>query len=124
MYATAASSLVDLYTRAWAPVVVPGDRPEVRPMARYQSGVSGWATNLRHETIHLTPFQKILIPLLNGKRERPVVIRALAEAVRAGKLAVQADGEVVTDPQRVADLLSDTLTEQLAWLGRSTLLVG
>ena len=69
---------------------------------------------LRHAVLRLDdPMSRILLPLLDGSRDRAALHRALRAALASGELALERDGAAVTDPAEVECLLDSRLTSCL-----------
>jgi methyltransferase-like protein/2-polyprenyl-3-methyl-5-hydroxy-6-metoxy-1,4-benzoquinol methylase len=95
---------VELGLHAPAFAVAAGERPLASPLARLLAGEEGNIPTLRHDTIQLPPVARLLLPLLDGTRDRAALLAALAEMVETGVLAQDESG-----PQDMARLLETTL---------------
>jgi SAM-dependent methyltransferase len=86
-------------SRGFAATVTPepSDRPVARTIARLQSKADTIATSVWHESVHLTPLERSMLPLLDGTRDRAALAaetrapieeidRTLARLARAGVL--------------------------------------
>jgi methyltransferase-like protein len=97
-----------------------GERPVVSPVARYQVISSATVTNLRHETVLLSPSERHIVPLLDGRHDRAALVDALVGMAEAEKIKVEAEGRPVRDRQRLRSILAaqvDTSLERLASCG-------
>ena len=90
-----------------------GDRPTAGRVARAQSGNSGSVTNLRHESMQLDPFNRQLLQLLDGTRDRDALVEGLAEAVRAGRLEIKRSGQSLTEDAAISKVLYEAVNENL-----------
>jgi SAM-dependent methyltransferase len=69
-----------------------GDRPRASPLARLQAAAGEPITNLRHYTAELEDLDRLLLPHLDGSRDRPALGAVVADLVGRGVLAVGGDG--------------------------------
>jgi methyltransferase-like protein/2-polyprenyl-3-methyl-5-hydroxy-6-metoxy-1,4-benzoquinol methylase len=111
------SSLIDLHAFAPALAVAPGERPVALASARFQALLGHSVNNPYHHHIHLDTLGWYLVPFLDGTHDRD----ALAALVLANQtLAIERDGEALTDPEQKRRLLLDrvdTCLHNLAHLG-------
>jgi len=117
------SDLLELYTEPPRLVTHVGERPVASPLARYQVGRTSAITNRRHETVKLGPFHFILVPLLDGTRDRSALLDGLWQAATSGQLTVHQGSERVVDPEQLRRLLDSILDECLQQIGRLGLLI-
>lgn len=126
-----ASEILRIYTvsmvelRTWQPdyVIAPGERPRAFALAAYQARQSPSVTNLRHEMITLDAFNRHLIGLLDGKRDRSALMAALIEMARSGRMSVRKKDEgAITDPDALGGILEKSLENALVKLARTALL--
>ena len=110
-YAAGATEL-----RLWSPAlsVEPSPQPVASVLARLQATRGAEVTNLLHKGVTLNPFGRALVPLLDGTRNRPLLIAALKAAMTAGTLALPSQERA----------LQRTLLETLSGLGKAALLTG
>ncbi len=95
------------------------DRPVASKVARAQAGRPGNVTNLRHESLQLDAFNRQLLQLLDGSRDRDALVAGLADAVRAGALEIKQSGQPLTDPSAVSSILHEAVKENLPKLAKS-----
>jgi methyltransferase-like protein/SAM-dependent methyltransferase len=102
-----------------------GEKPLALPSARLRllMGESG-AANRRHELFRPSEFDRKLIPLLDGTRDRSALLKALTEMALRGELTVQASGNALTDAEAIAKALGPVLENTLTGLSNAALLVG
>lgn len=122
-YASASTRLVELHVHPPHFVVEITERPEASALARLQALASDQVTSLRHEIVSLGEFERHLLRLLDGVRDRSAIVAGLAELVGKGILAVQQDGVAIQDAERTRELLSQAVDRQLPELARNALLV-
>jgi methyltransferase-like protein/2-polyprenyl-3-methyl-5-hydroxy-6-metoxy-1,4-benzoquinol methylase len=120
---TSAASLVELHVHPPRFAAAVSDRPVASPLARYQAAVGNQVTNLRHELVTLGDFERHVLRLLDGSRDRAALVGALATLVAQGELMVQQDGQPVVDAAAIRRHLGQALEEQLPRLARGALLV-
>jgi methyltransferase-like protein/ubiquinone/menaquinone biosynthesis C-methylase UbiE len=122
-YARAGKALVELSLRPPRFAAEVSERPAASPLARLQAAGSPLVTSLRHETVHLTPFDRHLLPLLDGTRDRPALVEGLVERFRQAELSISQDEQPITDAARARAILAEVLERQLPLLARGALLV-
>lgn len=106
-------------------VTAPGERPVASPVARAQirHGVPD-LTNLRHAPVNVPdPLARHLLLLLDGTRDRPALVDALVDAVRAS-VAKEKGHPLHQDPAATRSALAVDLDRNLAALAKLALLTG
>ena len=93
-----------------------GERPLVAPLAREQAGSGRAVTNLRHENVQLGPFQRQLVPLLDGSRDAEALSQWIAGLIKDGTMKVN-------HPDAGEDVSAQLLAAQLRVLAGMGLLV-
>jgi hypothetical protein len=102
----------------------PSRLPQASPLARLQAARGSLrVTNLVHVVAELNPLHRVVLPLLDGTRDRTAILDAMAAAAEHGKLNVQEEGQPVRDADRARALLSTTIEPALAQLANMALLV-
>jgi methyltransferase-like protein/2-polyprenyl-3-methyl-5-hydroxy-6-metoxy-1,4-benzoquinol methylase len=122
-YASASGSLVEFHVRELPFVLRPGDRPVASQLARVQSASGTRVTNMRHESVNLNAVDRLLLPYLDGTRDQAALAETVADLVKKGNYSVKHQGQPITDPDQIRRIAGPLLTERLAFLGRSALLV-
>ena len=123
-YASSNSTLVELSLRPPRFATQVSQRPVAGPLVRLQAETARPVTNLRHEVVNLTPFDRHLLPLLDGTRNRAALLEALLERHERGQLHIcQEDDQPITDPSRAREILAEVLDQQLPKLAKAALLV-
>jgi SAM-dependent methyltransferase/methyltransferase-like protein len=123
--------LLGLWTGAMAEVSLaparcvrqPGERPLAAPLARWQAEHGDWATTLRHNVCKLDELSRFLLPLLDGSRDRAVLLAELAKLTAAGKLTVRLGNRPLTEASEVRTALTESLPVGLDVLARNGLLL-
>jgi hypothetical protein len=118
--------LVELH--CWAPSLAskPGDRPLVSPLARMQTTQESTITTLCHTSVEISgPLEKKLLQLLDGTRDRFIILKALEEAILSGEVTLPEaqDGEPIPEIAKVRAVLAGGLESQLNRLARLGLLL-
>ena len=111
----------------WAPSFVTdlSERPLASAVARYQNRSRKRISTLRHTGLELNDaLSRKLLDLLDGTRDFAVLVEALAAVVQAGKATLEANGEPVTDPAKIREMIAEELPSSLNGLARSAVLVG
>jgi hypothetical protein len=96
----------------WAPSFVAdvSERPIASPVARHQNRRTKRITTLRHTGLELNDaLSRNLLELLDGTRDLATLVEALAAIVQAGKATLEADGEPVTDPAKIREMIAKEL---------------
>jgi hypothetical protein len=82
-----------------------------------------WTATLRHTSFQITPPARLLLPLLDGTRDRPALLQCLVDIAVSGTAQLTEHGAIVTDHDRITALCQATLDRELATYARSGLLV-
>lgn len=96
-----------------------GERPVASPLARLQAGQAQTVTNLRHEVVELTGWERHLLRRLDGSHDRGGLVDLLADSAEKGILVLQEDQKPVAEPARRRGMLAQVLEESLARLARA-----
>lgn len=117
-------SLVELH--AWIPPFVStlSEHPTASACARYQARQSDRVANLRHERVHVDPLAQFLLPLLDGAHTRDDLAAILDDLVARGALKIPHQGDEEETTPAVLERVHRELDNSLAWLARTSLLVG
>lgn len=99
-----------------------GQKPRAPASARRQAA-TGVVTNVRHRLIQLDDFRRQLLPLLDGSRDREQILEALLEKVRQQQLLIHEDAVLVTNADRIREILEQQLGTALQYLSHNSLLV-
>lgn len=120
-----AAGVIELHV--WAPQFVTDvtERPLASPLARHQNHRKKRITTLRHTGLELNDaLSRNLLDLLDGTRDIPALVEALAAAVEAGKATLEPGGERITDPAKIRKIIAEKLPSALKGLAHSAVLVG
>jgi methyltransferase-like protein len=117
-----AADLVELHAAPIA-AVPPREKPVALASARARlaAGEAG-AANRRHELFRPSDFDRRLIPLLDGTRDRAAILDSLTELTLAKELTVQRGGQPLTDPADVREALAPVLDQSLTGLSDASML--
>ncbi len=117
--------LVELHTFEPGLAAEPPERPAASPVARRQAEAGRAVVNLRHRLARLSDFDTLVLRQLDGRRDRPAILSALAEAVARGEFAIRDQlGNPLSDGALVASVLGRSLEPSLRRLALASLLVG
>ncbi len=122
-YATAGEALVELALRPPAFATAISERPIASPLARLQAASGQPITSLRHRLVQVTPFDRHLLPYLDGTRDRAALLAGLLERFRNGQMQMEEDSQPVADAGRAAQILAEVLGQQLPQLAKAALLL-
>lgn len=117
------SGLVGLHTHLTPFTLSPGDRPRATALTRLQARTGARVTNLRHKTVELAVFDRAVLSLCDGERDRAAIVEGLAAMVTAGEIGLKRDGRELSEAAEVREALREELVESLARLARSMLLL-
>ncbi|MCU0705856.1 MAG: class I SAM-dependent methyltransferase [Fimbriiglobus sp.] len=118
------SDLVELHGMPITFCRTPGERPVALPHARLSAAANSTAANRRHEVIRLSEFDRRLIPLLDGTRDRPALVNELTDVAASGSLTVRRDNVPITDRGEIHAALASIIDEALNKVAGMAVLVG
>jgi hypothetical protein len=78
-------------------------------------------TNLWHESVRLADLQRHVLRHLDGRHDRAALTDTLCSEVHRGKLAVQDAGRPVKDEERIRQIVSGILDDNLRDIARKGL---
>jgi SAM-dependent methyltransferase len=118
------TNLVNLH--AYEPPIAPsaGPRPCAPALIRHQAATGARVISLRLCAAALDDVDRFLLPLLDGTRDRPALIDALAERVALGDVQLHHEGRPVRDPSLARTLLADPIERSLHKIAGEALLMG
>jgi methyltransferase-like protein/SAM-dependent methyltransferase len=119
---TIASGLVEYRLRPLRVTTQPAPKPLARPLARWQAKSGRPATNLRHERVDLDEFGRQVLLRLDGRQTRPEMVRELVGLVEAGQLNVRLDGQRITEPRRIEQMMVQLVDQRIDQFARQSLL--
>ena len=80
--------------------------------------------NRRHQVFRPGEFDLLLLPILDGTRDRSLLLDRLTDLAINQKLTVQADGQTLTDANAIREALAPVLEKALGDYANAGLLVG
>ena len=107
------SDLIDLLAVPFPLTKQVTEKPTASSLARTQAVESLLVTNRRHESVQLHPFHTVLLPLLDGSRDRNGLVDGLCAAAQDGRMQVARNGAPLTDPSAMREALQGVLNELL-----------
>jgi methyltransferase-like protein len=122
-HATGGSPLIELSPRPRPFVTTVGERPLASPLARVQAQSANQVTNLAHQPVNITDFDRQLLPYLDGAHNRSTLLKIMLARFKQGVLRVAHEGKAVTEEHRARPILAQTLDTQLPRLASAALLV-
>lgn len=114
-----ATTLVSFHTHPPAVATQPGERPKTTALARLEAQTGVEVTNLYHDVLCLDPFDRHLVQLLDGNRDRTMIVQEMARAISAGEVQYLGDKSSSAPP---ADLEAE-IERRLRWVAQVALLV-
>lgn len=111
--------------RSWqAPFVTQvSERPQISGLAHYLVAHGLPLVNQRHHVVRLDPPTQRLCSFLEGTRDHAALLSHFTELVGEGALTVRIDGEPLTDPHEIREVMADGLEQALTTLAQAALLV-
>lgn len=117
------SRLVDPVAEPFAFARAAGERPVAYPVARAVARRAEWAPNRAHEAVALGEVHRLLLPLLDGTRDRAALREGLGTILASGAVEVRLpDGRPFEDPGRLPALVAEAVEAGLARIAAAGLL--
>lgn len=117
------SHLVGLHVQAPPATIKIPERPRASPLARQQARSSDRVSSLRHRLVALSDFDQMVLLLLDGEHDRAALLAELTRLHQAGTLAMEREGQPITDPEIIQRTLEEGLNRSLHELARGSLLM-
>ncbi len=117
------SGLASLHTYLTPLALQPGERPRSTPLLRLQARTGAGVTNLRHKQAELNVFDRAVLSLCDGQRDRAGLLEELIQLVTRGEIGLKREGRELTDLAEIRAALAEELTESLTRLARSLVLL-
>jgi methyltransferase-like protein/cyclopropane fatty-acyl-phospholipid synthase-like methyltransferase len=117
------SDTIELHSYASSFVSKVTERPVASALARHMAQHSPSVTNLRHQAIVLSDFERLVLFRLDGTRTVEGVLQSLLADVVEGRMNLEAHGTPVASPERSRELLSNALDSALFHFASQALLV-
>ncbi|MDW8215069.1 MAG: class I SAM-dependent methyltransferase [Roseiflexaceae bacterium] len=114
-----ATTLVSFHLHPPAVATHPGNYPKATALARLEAQTGVEVTNLYHDVLQLDPFDRFLLQLLDGNRDRAAIVREAVRAIAAGAVQFDSESSVSCSP---ADLEA-AIEQRLCWFARVALLI-
>lgn len=93
-------------------------------LARYLARRTVNVTNLRHFTVELNDFERLVLVRLDGTRTVDDVLQSLLVDVAEGRMSLEAHGSDVTGVEAAREWMSNALDSALSSLAARALLIG
>jgi methyltransferase-like protein/SAM-dependent methyltransferase len=122
-YASSPNNLVELHLHTPPMAAEVSDQPTAVPLARLQAQKQRIVTNLRHQTVGLSEFDRALVARLDGKTPRPALVSSLAEFLASADINVEIDGKAVREREKLPWAVEILLKQHLPFLAQNALLV-
>ena len=117
------ANLVELHVHKANFVTHASDHPMADALAREQAKTGGRVTNRRHEATNLDEFNRHVLRLLDGSRDREAIVDGLVNLVTSGTLVVQQEGKQIKEGEPLRKILSEALDKNLPIMAKAALLV-
>lgn len=98
-------------------------RPTTSTYARLQAEAGSRVTTLRHRVAELSAFDRLVLTLADGTRERSEIVEDLVAACLQGKFPLLRDGQPIADAIEIRQIMERSLEPSLLRLRGSLLLV-
>jgi len=119
-----AGGIIELHLHPPQFTLQPGERPIASPLVRLQSRDSDKVTNLRHHTIQIEDsLGRLLLQLLDGSRDRAMLVDELAAQVMAGRALLPGQEKMPQDKQAVRAAIAAGLEANIDGLARLALVI-
>ncbi len=99
------------------------EKPKVPAHIRRQAAIDGVLTNLRHQTIKVGDFEKFLIPMLDGTKNKKDILAGLYDLVQKQQLQIRENNMLVVDPDKVKSILEKQLDQAVLILGLNSIIL-
>jgi hypothetical protein len=114
--------LIELMTWDAEFAAVPSEHPAASRLARRQAQSGRRVVSLRHRNIELTEFERLVLLLLDGRRDRASILEGVCAAVSDGTFLLHQDGRPITDLAQARPILDRSLTPCVLRLTTTALL--
>lgn len=99
------------------------EKPAVSPLARLQAARSEIVTSRRHHAVRFDAFDRVVITLLDGSRDRAAFLDELIAANQRGQLIVSAPGQQTASPEQIRQAFVEGLPIALERLKNHAMLI-
>lgn len=100
----------------------PGDRPLASPLARLQAEPSSYVTTLTHEQVQVDAVGAHLLKHLDGRNDVDSLVKILVSRTQDGDIVATQNGEILDDPARIEQELTDQVRVRLMQFAQQGLL--
>ncbi len=114
--------MVALHAVPSVAVLTVSERPLASPLARYQAQNERPVLNLRHRQVNLEELDRLVLPYLDGTRDREQILEALSMAVRSGAITIRNAGQPMSAAEVSNDLAGPLETSLRRLAGRALLM--
>jgi methyltransferase-like protein/cyclopropane fatty-acyl-phospholipid synthase-like methyltransferase len=115
--------LLNLHTYDPPIATEPGERPRAGALARRNAAAGSRVVSLRNHNAALEEIDRLILPLLDGTRDRAAIIDDLASEVAAGNLKLKSDHDPIDKPAAVRKALEQTVKLSLQRIACQALLM-
>jgi methyltransferase-like protein len=121
-YTSLPAGSLELTTRQINRSSLISSKPRAFKLAQIQAGTIGMVTNPRHQMIRLGDFEKVLLPMLDGKTTITEIINNFKDLVNTNKITVKDNG-IQADATRVGEIVQQQVENALQTLAKNGMLV-
>jgi methyltransferase-like protein/ubiquinone/menaquinone biosynthesis C-methylase UbiE len=119
------AGFVDLHSRLPVFAVAPGERPVASALARLEARDQTIVTNLKHHLVSVDVLPRLLLQACDGTRDRGALLELVLAEAGSGELQLHdADGQRLTDPEKIREASAANLEPGLTKLANHALLTG
>ena len=115
--------LVDMQTTDPPIATEPGDRPRAPALAWRNAGKDARIVSLRNHVAVLEEIDRMVLPLLDGSRDRDAIIDELAASVAGGRLNLESNGQPISGQEAVREALVSIVRSSLRRIADQALLL-
>ena len=121
-YTSLPAGSLELTTRPIKTFSLISSKPKAFRLAQIQAITLGMVTNPRHQMIRLGDFEKVLLPMLDGKTTILEIINKFKNLVNENKIVVKDNG-AQADATRVGEIIQHQVENALKTLAKNGMLV-
>lgn len=119
------AGFVDLHSRAPVFADSPGERPIASALARFEAREEAIVTSLKHTLISVDVLPRLLLRACDGTRDRAALLELVLAEASSGELQLHdAEGQRITDPEKIREASAANLEPGLVKLANHALLTG
>jgi methyltransferase-like protein len=117
------TDLIDIHLVESVAVPQAGERPRAAPLSRWQAAHQEPVCNSQHRMVDLGDLDLLVLSLLDGKKDRRELCRAIVERIAQGQLALEHQGKPIEDPELIEQVVEASLPTSLNKLAGLMLLL-